>query len=247
VTSEPGARDGLFCSIVLPCYNEAGNLPGLLAGFAAGIAPDMELVLVDNASSDGTADLLRREAPRFPFARVVTLQVNRGYGAGILAGLSAARGAVAGWAHGDLQYAPADILAAAESLRPFSGKKVFLKGLRANRGAADVFFTSGMALFASLALGLPLRDINAQPTFFSRELFEGWAEPPADFSLDLFAYADALRRGYRLLRRPVRLAPRPHGSSSWNRGLADRLRLSWRMTGAVLGTRARLRAGRAGA
>ncbi|MDD2806337.1 MAG: glycosyltransferase family 2 protein [Elusimicrobiales bacterium] len=247
MSSEAGARDGLFCSIVLPCYNEAGNLPELLAGFAAGIPADMELVLVDNASTDGTAELLRREAPKHPFLRIVSVEVNRGYGAGILSGLAAARGAVLGWAHGDLQYSPADILAAAESLRPLAGGKVFLKGLRSNRSAADVFFTGAMALFASAALGLRLRDINAQPTFFSRELFEGWADPPGDFSLDLFAYADALRRGYQAVRRPVRLAPRPHGSSSWNRGLADRLRLSWRMTGAVLGTRARLRAGRAGA
>lgn len=241
MTSEP-APAGLFCSLVIPCRNEAGNIPALLDGFSA-MPADMELVLVDNASDDGTAELLRREAPRRPFLRVVTAEVNRGYGAGILAGLAAARGRLLGWAHGDLQYSPADILAAAESLRPLAGGPVFYKGLRSRRPAADAFFTGAMALLASAALGLRLRDINAQPTFLSRGLYEGWARPPEDFSLDLFAYADALTRGCRVERGPIALAGRRHGVSSWNRGFADRLRLSRRMLGAVLEVRRRLAAG----
>lgn len=236
MTSEPAPdKGGVFCSIVIPCYNEAGNLPALLSGFAGALkAPDIELILVDNGSSDGTADLLRSAAAGFPFFRAVTCEKNLGYGGGILAGLGTAKGSFAGWTHGDLQYAPADILAAAESLRPFTSEKIFLKGLRGNRPAGDRLFTAGMALFASLSLGLRLEDINAQPTFFTRSLFEGWTAPPKDFSLDLYAYARALAGGYRIIRREVPLARRRHGSSSWNRGLADRLRLARRMAGAIL-------------
>ena len=234
-------QGGVFCSIVVPCYNEAGNLPALLSGFgAAHKAADIELILVDNGSTDGTAALLRSAAADFPFFRAVTCEKNLGYGGGILAGLGTAKGRFAGWTHGDLQYAPADILAAAESLRPFTREKIFLKGLRGNRAAADRFFTAGMSLFASVSLGLRLEDINAQPTFFTRSLFEGWKAPPADFSLDLYAYACALAGGYRIIRREVPLAKRRHGSSSWNRGLADRLRLARRMAGAILEMRKKL-------
>lgn len=241
-------KEGLFCSIVIPCFNEAENLNALLSGFAAApVPPDMELILVDNGSTDGTAELLRAAAADFPFFRAVSCGKNLGYGGGILAGLRTARGRFTGWAHGDLQYAPAEILAAAGSLRPFGNEKVFLKGLRGNRPAVERLFTAGMSLFASLSLGLRLRDINAQPTFFSRSLFEGWADPPADLSLDLYAYADALSRGYRLLRRAVRLERRSHGNSSWNRGAADRLRLSARMAAAVLRLRGRLKNRRADA
>jgi len=243
--SEP-APGHVFCSIVIPCYNEAGNLPALLSAFAAApMPPDIELILVDNGSTDDTAALLRAAVHDFPFFRAVACASNLGYGGGILAGLRCARGRCAGWAHGDMQYAPADILAAAESLRPYR-EEVFLKGLRGNRPAGERLFTAGMALASSLSLGLPLRDINAQPTFFSRSLFEGWTAPPADFSLDLYAYADALRRGFRVLRRKIELAPRRHGSSSWNRGLAARLRLSGRMAGAIFRLRADLRAGKGG-
>ena len=247
MTSEPkpAPAGDIFCSIVVPCYNEADNLPLLLAGFSAALgSADIELILVDNGSADGTAALLRAAAADLPFLRTVSCEKNLGYGGGILAGLKLAKGSFAGWAHGDLQYAPADILAAAESLRPFRTEKVFLKGLRRNRAAAEYFFTAGMSLLSALVLGLPLRDINAQPTFFSRRLFEGWTDPPADFSLDLYAYADALRRGYRPLRRKVALDRRRHGSSSWNRSLSDRFRLAGRMAAAIFKMRRRLKEGR---
>ncbi len=238
----PAGAGGIFCSIVIPCYNEAENLRPLLSGFSAALkAPDIELILVDNGSTDGTADLLRAAAAEFPFLRAVHCEKNLGYGGGILAGLRAARGRCAGWTHGDMQYAPAEVLEAAESLRQFGAERIFMKGLRGNRTAAERLFTAGMALFSTLALGLPLRDINAQPTFFSRSLYEGWTAPPADFSLDLYAYADALRRGYRPIRRKVTLNRRRHGSSSWNRGLADRLRLAVRMAAAVLSIRGKLK------
>ena len=245
--SKPGSptAGGIFCSIVIPCYNEAENIRPLLAAFAAALrAPDLELILVDNGSTDGTAELLRAAAAEFPFLRTVTCEKNLGYGGGILAGLKLAKGSCAGWTHGDMQYAPADIVEAAESLRPFTSEKVFLKGLRGNRAVQEQLFTAGMSLFSALALGLPLRDINAQPTLFSRRLFEGWTAPPEDFSLDLYAYADALRRGYTVIRRKVTLSRRRHGSSSWNRGLADRLRLAGRMASGILKMRGKLKDGR---
>lgn len=244
MTSDPGraGTGGVFCSIVIPCYNEAENIRPLLSGFAAALrSADIELILVDNGSTDGTAGLLRAAAAEFPFLRAVTCEKNLGYGGGILAGLKQARGRCAGWAHGDMQYAPADIVEAAESLRSLGTDKFFLKGLRGNRAVSEHIFTAGMSVFCALSLGLPLRDINAQPTLFSRSLFEGWTAPPADFSLDLYAYADALRRGYGLIRRKVTLNRRRHGSSSWNRGLADRLRLAGRMAAAVLSIRGKLK------
>lgn len=220
---------GIFCSLVLPCYNEAGNIAALLDAFAAARpAADIELVLVDNGSSDNTAELLRSLLPHFSFARAVTVPENLGYGYGITCGLKTARGLYAGWAHGDLQYSPAEILAAVESLRSAGGKRVFLKGLRSARTCADTFFTAGMSLFESLLFGTPLRDINAQPTLFHRSLLENWGGAPRDFLLDLYAYVAAVKSGFGVLRVPVLLREREKGSSSWNRGPGARLRLSLR-------------------
>src|SRR5437764_14461896 len=62
-------------SIVLPCYNEAENLPPLLARYAQ-VWEDLpaELILVDNGSTDHTEAVLRRELPNYPFARTVKVE-----------------------------------------------------------------------------------------------------------------------------------------------------------------------------
>jgi len=224
--SAPGSP-GIFCSLVIPCYNEEGNIARLLRGFAAAPA-DFELIIVDNGSADASAVILRALAPDFPFLRVVTVPVNKGYGYGVSQGLKAVRGLYAGWAHGDLQYDPAGILAAVEKLRSAGGEKIFLKGLRSARPPAETFFTAGMSVFVSLLFGAAFRDINGQPTLFHRSLLENWAGAPADYALDLYAYVLAKKSGFAVLRVPMALRERASGVSSWNRGFAAPFRIAWR-------------------
>ena len=61
-----------------------------------------------------------------------------------------------------------------------------------------------------------MRDINAQPTLFRRDFYRTWQSPPHDFSLDLFAYHQALVAGLEVQRFPVRFGERAHGVSHWN-------------------------------
>ena len=77
-------------------------------------------------------------------------------------------------------------------------------------------FTAGMSLFETLLLARPMRDINAQPTLFSRDFYRTWQSPPNDFSLDLFAYHQAPGRRPRGAALPVRFGERAHGVSHWN-------------------------------
>ena len=240
-----------FCSLVLPCYNERPNLAPLMEAFSAALAGprwggSFELIVVDNGPSDGTSEELARLAPSFPFLRTVRVEANRGYGYGITAGLKAARGDYAGWAHGDLQYEPREIVGAAEMLRGRRGEQVFLKGLRSARPAADSLFTVAMAVFESLLFGRKLYDINAQPTLFHRSLLNWWEGAPEDFSIDLFAYVLALEKGFRVMRVPMMLAPRAAGFSSWNRGFADRLRVALRTALGSFAVRRAVRAARLG-
>jgi GT2 family glycosyltransferase len=59
-----------------------------IAGFLDSLPPGLPLIIVDNASGDGTADRIASAAPR---ARIIRNSVNRGFGAGCNAGLDAAR------------------------------------------------------------------------------------------------------------------------------------------------------------
>ena len=218
----------IFCSLVIPCYNEEANIVPLVEGFASVPAADLagfELILVENGSSDGSAAVLAALLPRFPFLRAVAVPVNKGYGYGISQGLKAARGLYAGWAHGDMQYGPAAIMLAVRSLPAAPGEKVFLKGLRSRRSFSDSFFTAGMSLFETVLFQHPVSDINAQPTLFHRSLLDYWEGAPLDFSLDLYAFVMALEHGFMVKRVPMELKDRAAGVSSWNKGLSARLKL----------------------
>lgn len=203
-------------SLVIPCYNEAANLPLLLErGQEVARQPNCELILVDNGSTDNSADVLSKLLPDYPGCRSIRVEKNQGYGFGILSGLRAATGDVLGWTHADMQTDPQDVLRGL-ALFEQHGPNIFVKGRRYGRPFGDVVFTVGMSVFETVLLGKPMWDINAQPTMFSRTFFESWHKPPYDFSLDLFAYYQARRMGMAVHRFPVRFGERAHGVSHWN-------------------------------
>lgn len=238
--SKSGTGPAPRFSIVVPCYNEAPNIRPLLEAFAgARAACDFELILVDNGSSDGTAAELLRLLPLYSFAKSAKVEVNRGYGFGILRGLDAAAGEYVGWTHGDLQFGAGSVSGAAGLIDKAGGGKVFAKGLRSGRPLSDRVFTAGMSLFETLLMGTPLRDINGQPTLFHRSLMETWKNPPHDFSLDLYAYVSAARAGFKMIRFRVENLDRARGASTWNRGPGSRLRLVLR----TIASSVRIRAG----
>ncbi|WP_310630225.1 glycosyltransferase family 2 protein [Paraburkholderia sp.] len=203
-------------SLVIPCYNESANLPLLLErckGLAA--RADVEVVLVDNGSTDDSPQVLERLLPDYLNCRSIRVEKNQGYGFGILSGLRAAKGELLGWTHADLQTDPHDALIGLE-LFERHGSAILVKGRRHGRPLGDVAFTVGMSVFETLLLRVPLWDINAQPTMFSREFFMTWEDPPHDFSLDLYAYYQARRQRLGVHRFPVRFGERAHGTSHWN-------------------------------
>lgn len=72
-------------------WNGAGQLPGCLKALDAQDHPDLEIVVVDNASTDGSRDWLARWAER-PLGTVVWNTVNRGFAGGVNDGLAVATG-----------------------------------------------------------------------------------------------------------------------------------------------------------
>jgi glycosyltransferase involved in cell wall biosynthesis len=211
-------------SLVIPCYDEAKNLPDLIARCAALAArEDMEIVLVDNGSRDETPRLLANLPQGL---RSVRVDVNRGYGFGILAGLREVRADLIGWTHADLQTDPADALQALAIFRQNAGANIFVKGRRYGRPLADAALTFGMSCFESALFMAPFWDINAQPTLFPRRLFESWSDPPHDFALDLYAYWSARGQGYAIKRFAVPFGARGHGTQSrWNINWRSRLKM----------------------
>jgi glycosyltransferase involved in cell wall biosynthesis len=212
-------------SIVVPCYNEAANLPHLLAAYAAVIVrDDIEVVLVNNGSTDTTADVLAELAPQYRrFLRIVTVPVNQGYGFGILSGLRATTSEYIGWTHGDLQTPPADVVRGLDLIEASTTpQRLYVKGTRVGRPLFDRFFTFGMSVFETLYLRCWLYDINAQPNIFPRSFFTTWENPPHDFSFDLYVLYTAKKANLHITRFVVPFLARQHGHSSWNTGLKSK-------------------------
>ena len=90
-------------SLIIPCYNEAANL-SLLLDRCGKITDrsDIEVILVDNGSTDNSSEVLLNLLPRYAGCRTVRVEKNQGYGFGIFTGLRAATGDILGWTHADI-------------------------------------------------------------------------------------------------------------------------------------------------
>lgn len=209
-------------SLIIPCFNEEAAIPELLERIAVvAREPDVEVILVDNGSTDGSRAILSEGVIAYPGCRLVAVEENRGYGYGILCGLESASGEVLGWTHADLQADPADVLRGLEIFES-QGAEIFVKGRRFGRLARDVFFTAGMSCLETMLFRQTMWDINAQPTMFSRTFFESWEQPPTDFSLDLYAYWKAKNENLPVHRFRVEFQTRRYGASHWNTSWSEK-------------------------
>ena len=220
-------------SLVIPCYNEGENLPLLLERCSHVVSQrEVEIVIVDNGSTDNSQSILSELLPGYPFVSMVHVKKNKGYGHGILEGLKNASGDILSWTHADMQADPDDVI---KGLKFFENSatpdRLFVKGKRYGRQFADIFFTVGMSIFETLLLRTAMWDINAQPNMFHRSFYETWSEPPEDFSLDLYVYYMAKKTRLDLKRFPVYFGKRAHGISSWNISPAAKFRFIKRTLG----------------
>lgn len=203
-------------SIVLPCYNEADNLPMIFQGLGElSLLQDYtEIILVNNGSIDHSSEIMQDLCTHYPCVRVVNIAVNRGYGYGIMEGVRSATGEYIAWTHADLQTDPKDVLDAFAKIKhQVHPEQILMKGLRRRRSFVDSFFTFGMSIISSVAMRGVYYDINAQPKLFHRNLVQHMEDPPDDFSLDLYLLHIAKKKRYRLMTHPVYFHDRVHGEA----------------------------------
>ena len=219
-------------SVIIPCYNEAKNIPLILARLREVLEKrdDVEIVLVDNGSQDDSGLVFSHQLASYDPARfrLVTVSVNNGYGYGILSGLAQAAGATLAWTHADMQTDPADVLMAFDRYKDkLDANECIVKGKRRNRALPDALFTLGMQVFVLFVLRVSLDDINAQPKIFSRRFYDQFitASAPQDFSLDLFLLYQARANGFKILTVPVVFAPRLFGEAKGGGSWKTKLRL----------------------
>lgn len=98
----------MFVSLIIPAYNEAGNLPPLLAEIFEYVPDDfqIEVIIVDDNSPDGTGAVAEELAGKYPVT-VIRRAGKLGLGSAVRAGFLEARGDVFGVMDADLSHDPA--------------------------------------------------------------------------------------------------------------------------------------------
>tara|TARA_Y100001968_G_scaffold271567_1_gene263282 strand:- start:326 stop:1054 length:729 start_codon:yes stop_codon:yes gene_type:complete len=204
-------------SVVLPCLNEARNLPELVDRFRTFEDKwDFELIIVDNGSTDDTASVLESIAgdKRNHFIKPHKIIKNRGYGHGIRSGLDVASGNILAFTHADKQTPPEDVFRAFELYR--SGQidpgKTIVKGRRPGRGK-ELLTTRGLSALTRLITGLQVEDINGQPKVFHRSLLGKMRHQVDNFAFDPYVLYIASKQGFSIQSMEVKFESRQHGIS----------------------------------
>ncbi len=164
-------------SIIIPCYNEVEAIPytfpQLAAAFEqAGIA--LELVGVDNGSSDGTPNKLRElQATGLPIVPV-TVATNRGYGFGLLAGIPHARAPWIGFLPADGQVDAEDVVRLFQALAPCGPKTLgkIRRRFRMDGLARKLVSIAYNGLVCCLYPRLGSIDVNGTPKIVHRSTLE---------------------------------------------------------------------------
>jgi glycosyltransferase involved in cell wall biosynthesis len=162
-------------SLVIPCYNESESIPYTLPNLCAAFEQAgrrLEIVAVDNGSTDDTRELLAGLAARGLPVRSVRVEVNQGYGFGLLSGIPHARGPWVGFIPADGQVDAEDVVRLFEALVPCGpmtlGKvrrRFRMDGLQ--RKVVSIAYN---ALVWLLWPGLGSIDVNGTPKILHRDV-----------------------------------------------------------------------------
>ncbi|MCS6852118.1 MAG: glycosyltransferase family 2 protein [Gemmataceae bacterium] len=201
-------------SLVIPVYNERDSLAELHAEIAETAQQHgltLEVVFVDDGSTDGSWDVIRRLAGEHPWVRGIRLRRNFGKAAALSAGFRAVRGDVVLTLDADLQDDPKEIVRFLEALQ--SGLDV-VSGWKKKRYDPwhKVWPSRIFNLMVSALTGVRLHDHNCGMKCYRTQIFQ---EIRLYGELHRFIPVLAHARGYRVGEIVVRHRPRKFGHSKY--------------------------------
>jgi glycosyltransferase involved in cell wall biosynthesis len=163
-------------SIVIPCYNEVATISSIVDIVRAAPVPHKEIIIVDDASTDGTAEALKKSIEP-QVAKVCYHSVNQGKGAALRTGIAAATGDYVIIQDADLEYDPAEYPVLLWPL--LSGKAAAVFGSRFQSGGAHrvVYFwhyvgNRFLTLLSNMFTNINLTDMETCYKVFKREVIQ---------------------------------------------------------------------------
>jgi glycosyltransferase involved in cell wall biosynthesis len=209
-------KSPVLLSVVIPVYNELAYVEEILKRVEASdrLGCGLEMVVVDDCSTDGTSALLEEIAPRYPSMKVVRQPKNAGKGAALRRGFEMAKGDVVLIQDADLEYNPGDY---PTLLRPIlEGAADVVYGSRFLGGPHRVLYywhSVGNWLLTNLSnsvTNLSLTDMETCYKVFRREVLERIEIRQDRFGFEPEVTAKIARLGARVYEVPISYAGRTY-------------------------------------
>lgn len=238
--SPPSARaTGAVCprlSVIVPAFNEERTLPAVLRALLA-LEIDLELIVVDDASTDGTQNAIAPFADD-PRVRAVRHEINAGKGGGIRTGLEQARGRWIAIQDADVELDPGEIPTSvahgeANDLDVVLGSR-FLGGERRGGTKLSVLANRFLTSIVRVLFWTRLSDMETGHKVFRRDAIEGMQLRANRYDFEPEFVCRMLARGVRIGERAIDYRPRSHAEGKgigWRDGvqaIATILRWRWR-------------------
>jgi glycosyltransferase involved in cell wall biosynthesis len=203
----PRAHDHWFTllSVIVPVFNERSTVAELIRRIRAVELPvDIEVIVVDDGSSDGTDKVLT--ALGDSTVRVIDHEYNRGKGAAIRTGLAAARGDLVLIQDADLEYDPFDWPRLLDPILRRKAQVVYgsrFTGERKNMLPLHWLGNRFLSLVTNVLYSSTLSDMETCYKMFDRRVLEGITIESDRFDFEPEITAKILRRGYRIYEVPI--------------------------------------------
>ena len=224
--------------VCLPTYNERENLEPMVRALGERLDPARDRVLViDDASPDGTGELADALAAELPWVEVLHRARKDGLGPAYLAGF--ARALEAGpelilEVDCDFSHDPDDVprlIAACESGADLAlGSRYVEGGSTVNWGIVRRFVSRGGSLYARVLLGVGVHDLTGGFKCFRRRVLEEIdldAVTAKGYAFQIELTYRALRHGFTVVELPIRFVDRVVGGSKMSRAIV--LEAVWRV------------------
>jgi len=202
-------------SVFLPCYNEQDNIVRAAKQALAvleKLEADFELIIVDDGSSDGTAQIADELAGQNDKIKVLHHRTNLGYGAALQSGFKAATKKLVFYTDGDGQF---DI----NEMPPLLGlmeKYDIVSCYRLNR--QDNLMRKingwGWTKLVCLMFDMKIRDIDCAFKLYKREIFDNIKLLSTGALIDAEILARSVRKGYRITQKGIHHYPRTAGAQT---------------------------------
>ncbi len=204
-------------SCFFPAYNDGGTIASMVirtVKTAAELTPDFEVIVVDDGSGDGTADIADELARTYPQVRAVHHPTNRDYGAALQTGFRSATKDLIFYTDGDAQYDPTELAL----LWPHMTDGVDLvNGYKISRSDPMHRIIIGRVYHhvVSLLFGLRLRDVDCDFRLMRRRIFERIDLEKTSGIICVEMIKKIQDAGFRTVEVPVHHFHRTHGKSEF--------------------------------